>query len=295
MTSSARFRLVALSLTLTLLGMVLWTRPAAAQERGQQFPRVSPNGTVSQAIGVTTVRITYGRPSVRGRTIFGDLVPYGEVWRTGANEATTITFQHDVQIEGQPLAAGTYGLFTLPSPDGWTVIFNRTANQWGAFSYDAAQDALRVAVTPETTDRSWEMLTFVFEDVSDTSGQAVLYWANTKVPFTITTDTPAHIQAAANEAARSATEWQAPYQYASYALNNEMMLDEALDWVDASIALQETYQNLALKARLMAEMDHYGEAVSVGQRAVDMAASMNDAPQGLDELREQISTWQSQM
>lgn len=152
--------------------------------RGTDETRVSPNGLVGQTIGTTNVVVAYGRPSVRGRAVFGGLVPYGEVWRTGANEATAIYFSKDVRVEGQPLPAGTYGLFTLPTEDGWTVIFNRTAEQWGAFDYDASQDALRVPVTPEAGPAT-EMMTFTFEDVTDTSGDLVLAWDTLRVPVTI--------------------------------------------------------------------------------------------------------------
>ena len=119
------------------------TTPALAQ---LELPRVSPKATVSQTVGLTDVTITYCRPSVRGRTIWGGLVPYDEVWRTGANEATTITFTDDVTIDGNKLPAGTYGLFTVPGKDEWTVVFNKGAKQWGAYEYKQDQDALRIKV-----------------------------------------------------------------------------------------------------------------------------------------------------
>jgi hypothetical protein len=131
------------------------------------------------------VRITYGRPSVNDRVIFADdgLVPYGEVWRTGANEATTISFSSDVMIEGESLSAGTYSLYTIPGADTWTIIFNNTANQWGT-NYDESQDALRVEVSPMSGDTR-EMMMFSFVEVTDTKGTCVLHWADTRVPFEI--------------------------------------------------------------------------------------------------------------
>lgn len=159
--------------------------PALAQERGNDEARASPNAAVSQTIGTTEVRITYGRPQVKGRTIFADdgLVSYGEVWRTGANEATTISFSSDVTVEGEPLSEGTYSLYTIPGPDTWTIIFNNTANQWGT-NYDESKDALRVEVSPASASMR-EMMTFLFTDVTDTSGTCVLHWAETRVPFEI--------------------------------------------------------------------------------------------------------------
>jgi len=168
---------------LVLLVLSFTTLPALAQERGSEEARVSPNAAVSQTIGTTEVRITYGRPQVNGRTIFGDLVPYGDVWRTGANEATTISFSSDVTVEGEPLSAGTYSLYTIPGKDTWTIIFNNVANQWGT-DYDKSKDALRVQVSPESAPER-EMMTFFFENVTDTSGTCVLHWADVRVPVEI--------------------------------------------------------------------------------------------------------------
>jgi hypothetical protein len=156
---------------------------APAQERGNEEPRTSPNAAVSQTIGTTEVRLTYGRPQVRGRTIFGELVSYGQVWRTGANEATTFSVSSAVTIEGESLPAGTYSLYTIPGPDAWTLIFNNVANQWGT-QYDQSEDALRVEVSPESASQQ-EMLTFLFENVTNTRGTCVLHWADVRVPFEI--------------------------------------------------------------------------------------------------------------
>jgi hypothetical protein len=160
--------------------------PASAQERGNDEARVSPNASVSQTIGTTEVTITYGRPKVKGRTIFGDLVPYDTVWRTGANEATTISFSDDVMIDGEPVEAGTYSLFTVPGEDEWTVILNSVAQQWGAYDYDESEDVLRLSTTPGSAPMQ-EMLTFRFEDVNDGTGTCVMHWAETRVDFTIST------------------------------------------------------------------------------------------------------------
>lgn len=169
-----------------VLLLVFCTAPALAQERSNEEVRASPNASVSQTIGTTEVAITYGRPKVKGRTIFGDLVPYDAIWRTGANEATTISFSDDVTVNGESLSAGTYSLFTVPGEDEWTVVFNSVANQWGAYDYDESEDVLRVSATPEPAGMH-EMLTFAFEDVGDGSGTCVMRWAETEVSFEIAT------------------------------------------------------------------------------------------------------------
>jgi Protein of unknown function (DUF2911). len=166
-----------------LLLTLVSTAPAAAQERGNDEARVSPNAAVSQTIGTTEVRITYGRPQVKGREIFGGLVSYDEVWRTGANEATTFSVSSDVTVQGEPLSAGTYSLYTIPGPEAWTIIFNNVADQWGT-NYDDSEDALRVEVTPESASAR-EMMTFLFEEVTAEQGTCVLHWAETRVPFEI--------------------------------------------------------------------------------------------------------------
>jgi hypothetical protein len=151
--------------------------PAVAQ-RGDDADRASKNGKVEGTIDGVTVTLEYGRPNVKGRTIWGGLVPYGKVWRTGADEATTITFSADVEIGGEKLAAGTYSLYTLPGEDEWTVIFNKVADQWGT-RYDAGQDALRVTATPKAVDHVEEM------DFEVVESWVVLRWEKLAVPFEV--------------------------------------------------------------------------------------------------------------
>ena len=169
---------------ISLVAMVsLFISAAAfAQERGNEEPRVSPNATVSQTVGTTDITITYGRPAINDRTIFGDLVPYGKVWRTGANESTALVVSDDVTIEGNELEAGTYSLYTIPGKDEWTIIINSKLS-WGT-QYDKSKDVLRFTVAPQKAD-FMERLLFYFEDVTQESATVVLHWNSTKVPFTI--------------------------------------------------------------------------------------------------------------
>lgn len=164
-------------------GTVLSVSRASAQERGSSQPRVSPNATLTQTIGTSQILVTYGRPYVNDREIFGGLVPYGEVWRTGANEATYVQFPVDVVVEGEPLSAGEYSLYTIPGEDEWTVIFSNNANQWG-LDYDSSADELRVTTTPEQASHR-EMVTFTFQNVTEDSADLVLRWAGVRVPISI--------------------------------------------------------------------------------------------------------------
>ena len=151
---------------------------------GALASRPSPRAAIMQAIGATEVSITWGRPQVNKREVWGKLVPYNRVWRTGANEATNITFSTDVLIEGQKLAAGTYALSTIPTENEWTITFNKVANQWGAFYYNPEFDALRVKVKPQTAEHE-EWLSYSFENLSLTSAQIIIRWEKMKVPFKV--------------------------------------------------------------------------------------------------------------
>ncbi|UOR06860.1 DUF2911 domain-containing protein [Hymenobacter aerilatus] len=158
------------------------TTPATTTKPPQdKSKRPSPPATASATVGGTKVMIEYSQPSVKGREIFGVLEPYGKVWRTGANEATTFMVSKDVKINGQALPAGTYGLFSIPGKDEWTIIFNKTAKQWGAYEYDEKQDALRVKVKPTTLKQPVERFTITAAN----SGKVTMQWATTGVEFTV--------------------------------------------------------------------------------------------------------------
>ncbi|PSQ77931.1 MAG: hypothetical protein BRD35_02685 [Bacteroidetes bacterium QH_7_62_13] len=268
--------------------------PLQAQDRGNTVPRVSPNASVSQTVGVTTVEVHYGRPGVRDREIFGDLVPFGEGWRTGANEATTISFSTPVRIEGKSLDAGTYGFFTIPGPDQWTLIFNQTADQWGAYNYDSDNDILRVQVEPESAPKR-ERLTFAFHPLTDSTATAVLHWNETRVPFEISVNTTTLLRKKAEQRTTQTNDWRTPLQYVGYALDNEVLLEEALAWVNRSIDRKETFQNLRLKAYVLAKRSQFDEAVETANRALSEAENMDERPDGVDDLRSQIKSWTSGM
>lgn len=154
--------------------------------QGEGEVRISPKAKVEQVVGFTTVTIEYSRPGVKGREIWGGLVPYNVVWRAGANEATKITFSDDVIINGKILKAGSYSFFTIPTKDKWTIIFNRVADQWGAFEYNEEEDILRLQVKPETNSDCWqEWLAYTITKTSDKSAIVRLEWEKLKIPFTV--------------------------------------------------------------------------------------------------------------
>lgn len=263
----------------------------AATVSAQQLdlPRPSPKASVAQTIGVTEVTIHYSRPGVKGRTIWGGLVPYGEVWRTGANENTTITFGTPVKIGGTELPAGTYGLQTIPAQDQWTVILSKDAELWGAFNYKPENDALRLQVKPRAAAVPVERMRFTFEEVTDNAAEVVLAWEKLEVPFTVEVDTPKLAAAAASEAIR----WQTPYQAANWCIQNDLCLDDAARWLDASIALTPTFVNQRAKATLLAKRNDFQGAVSWGEKALAAARSAQQPPppQTLADFEKQLGEW----
>ena len=178
-----KLRTSCLALSVALAFAASTAAPASAQPAG---PRPSPKASVMQTIGTVEVTITYSRPAVKGRMIWGELVPYDKVWRAGANEATTFAVGQDVTVDGQKLPAGTYSLHAIPGKAEWTVIFNKDAKQWGSYSYDAAKDALRILVKPEAGEMK-EWLTFSITPVAPDSGKVTLAWEKLRVSFTVKT------------------------------------------------------------------------------------------------------------
>jgi tetratricopeptide (TPR) repeat protein len=250
---------------------------------GQAFsplrvPDASPEASASQTVGVTDIKISYHRPAVNKRKVWGELVPWNEVWRAGANQNTTISFSSDVTVGGQKLAAGTYGLHMLPTEKDWTVIFSNMADAWGSFSYEPKEDAARITVTPQPAEFQ-ERLGYAFDDPTDTSVQAVMRWEKVKVAFPITVDTPQVVLAGIRRELRGLPRfsWQGWNQAAAYCMRAGINTDEALAWSDRSIAMNENFANLRVKAGLLEKKGDAKTAAALRARALQLAteADMN--------------------
>ncbi len=252
------------------------------------FPRISEGASVSQVIGISEVTVSYHRPGVKGRKIWGGLVPYNTVWRSGANEATTVTFSDDVEIEGHKLSAGTYGFFTIPGEKEWTIIFNSQAKQWGAFNYDSTKDVLRFTVTPEASPFQ-EWMSYSFTDLTINSARFVLSWEKLAIGFTIKIDTDAKL--ASNMKSLVANSWQSLNSYARYCLDNKVHWDDAMQYIDKSIALNENYTNLRTKAELLAQGEKYKEAVAVGEKAIEAGKNRTSGEMNVSSLQKLVAEW----
>jgi hypothetical protein len=302
-----------------VLLLVLLSAPLApAQVR---TPRPSPKASVMQTIGVTDITITYSRPSVKGRTIWGDPLPeqasvkgeatlddqnvrpkgapivaWGHAWRTGANEATQFVITDDVFINGQKLAAGSYSLHTIPTKDEFTIIFNGVANQWGSFGYDAAKDTLRIKVKPEWTEHSKEWLEYWIDPVNDSSAQVTIRWEKIKIPFTVEVKdvqglTMTKLRAAV--AAAKPDDFQTRLQAANYALQNKLSVEEAIGWLDQSIKIKETIGNVGLKARVLAEQGKTAEAIVLGEKAIQIGKDAKANPTAIANLEKLVAEWKA--
>jgi hypothetical protein len=239
------------------------------------LPDVSQAAQVRQRIGLTDITVTYHRPLVDGRKIWGGLVPYGQVWRAGANENTTIEFSDPVWVEGKPLAKGIYGLHMIPNPDSWTVIFSKTNTGWGSYGYKQDEDALRVNVKPRPLADTEEALEFEFEDLKPDSTAVTLKWEKLGVPFTVSIkeadQTLQNIRAQLK--GRGQFTWQALDQGAQFCLTRKINLDEALRWADASIQNEERFDNLSTKADILKALNRPDEAKATWNHAVEIATA----------------------
>ena len=225
------------------------------------IPRVSQRASVTQRVGLTDITITYHRPAVGGREIWGKTVPYGKVWRAGANDNTTIAFSDDVTVEGKPLAAGTYGLHMIPDSDQWTIILSKNATSWGSFSYDEKEDALRVKVKPHPCE-AFEQLTYTFDDVKPESTVATLRWEKLAVPLQIGVDVKAVVLRSIKNELRTVGgfTWAGYDEAANWCLDNNYNLEEALKWEDTSIQNESRFENWETKSRLLSAMGHKEDA-----------------------------------
>jgi len=251
--------------------ILLVALPAVAQVA---IPRPSQHAMVTQALGTTKITIDYHRPGVKGRVIWGGLVPYDKPWRMGANEATTITFTDPVNVEGTEVPAGAYSFFAIPGKQKWTLVINKDPEQWGAYGYDQAKDQARVEVTPMKAPYT-EWMRFTIDPTSPTSALVTLNWEDVAVPMKVDVDVSKKVWKDVDTALAgvSSEEAQLFGAAAAWALDSGERLDEGLVWADKSIAAKESVFNLWTKARLLQKKGRSREALPVMEKSLAMARS----------------------
>ncbi len=246
-----------------------------AQSFVLDLPRPSQRAQITQRVGITDVTISYHRPLVNNRKVWDALVPYGKVWRAGANENTTISFSDPVTIEGKPLDKGTYGLHMIPTADQWTIIFSKNSTSWGAFSYNEAEDALRVSIKPQAAEMH-NALTYDFDQLQPDSAVVVLQWEKVAVPFKVGVDVHDIVQTSLKKQLRNLSQytWMSWDDAANYLLAEKVGLDDGLNYSNKSIENEDRYDNEMTKSQLLAALNRKDEAAVAEKKALAMASPL---------------------
>jgi len=246
-----------------------------AQSFVLDLPAASQRAEVSQRIGLTEITIHYHRPLANDRKIWNGLVPYGKVWRAGANENTTISFSDPVLIAGKPLNKGTYGLHMVPNEEEWTIIFSKNSTSWGSFTYDPAEDALRVTAKPRAADLH-NALTYEFDELQPNSAVVQLEWEKIAVPFTVSVDVHDLVQASLKQQLRELSQytWISWDDAANYLLTEKIALNEALKYADTSIENEDRYENEITKSKVLTALNRKDEAATAQRKALDLASPL---------------------
>jgi hypothetical protein len=264
-----------LRLAIAAVSGFFWVSTLPAQTPQIDFPAASPACTLKQRVGLTDIEIDYSRPGVKNRIIFGGIVPYGQVWRTGANEATKISFSTAVKLEGHEIPAGTYALFTIPGESDWTIIISTNAAQWGAFQYNQKDDFVRFKVTPVTLMQNIETFAIEFNHIRDESAVLELVWEKTVVPIHIAVEVTGKLvpQIEAAMAAPGKKSDGLYFQAATFYFNHDLDLKKALDWINAGLAdnPRTAFEMLHLKAQILAKQGDKPGAIAAARQSSELA------------------------
>jgi Protein of unknown function (DUF2911) len=254
---------------LLLAALALCTAlPAHAEEA--RLPQASPAARAALTVGITDIEIVYHRPGVKGRQIWGGLVPWNEVWRLGANEATTISFSTPVQVEGRDVPAGTYGLFAIPGQDKWTLILNKQPKQWGAYFYKQEEDLLRFDVKPQTGPAT-EWMAFHMTPSGTDAAMVEMAWDTLRVPFTVKADVQRLVWEELDRLLAGKPDSDTYLSAVVYALQSETRTDQALGWIDKALALEDSFWGHEYKAKLLQRQGKVDEALSHLDKAMELA------------------------
>jgi hypothetical protein len=234
--------------------------------QAQIIPQPSPGASASQTVGITEIKLDYSRPGVKGRKVFGELIRYGKIWRTGANTATRISFSNNVKINEMPLKAGKYSIVTIPGEDTWEIIFSNDLEVTET-TYNPKNDALRVKVKPYKTNFT-ETFTIDFSDIHEAMARLNIYWEHTGVSVQIQVDNESAILSAIDSKSNETA--GAFMQAAEYLYTHNMNLNQALDYIDKSISLQETFRNTWIKSMILNKGGNSRDALRLAVKAQNL-------------------------
>lgn len=262
--------------------------------QAQDLPKPSPSAKVQQTVGLTNISITYSRPGVKGRTIWGDLVPYNELWRAGANKATLFSTDYAIQIGDEMLPEGDYSLFILPVKDGaWKVVWNKETELWGTGDYDDSKDALSIEVKPEDISGSTGRLEYHFTDVNMNSGVLAMDWAGKRISIPISADPKEQVMKNIETAlaeAKDEDKWRVYRSAASYAENVEMT-DQGLEWIKKSVELKESWYSYWIYCNLLGQSGDAKGAEKMGSKAIAMGKEGSDDFGYTERIQADIDRW----
>lgn len=238
-----------------------------------QMPQASPSAKIAQKIGLTDVTVDYSRPSMKGRKIFGELVPFGQVWRTGANGAAVITFSTDVEIAGKNVPKGQYAIYSIPGKSEWTIILSKETKLWGAIGYSSDNDLMRFKATPAKTSRKYETFEITFNNMTDNSADLSIKWEQTRVDFKISTEVDGIVMAQIKEMVidKETTDPSLLYAAANYYFTNQKDMPLAHNWITQSVASDPKYWTMHLKAKIEVALGMKTEALNSAQKSKEMA------------------------
>lgn len=257
--------------TFTLAILLLAGMSAFAQQI--QMPQASPSAKIAQKVGLTDVTVDYSRPSTKGRKIFGELVPYGEVWRTGANGATIISFSTDVEIDGKKVPQGQYAIYSIPGKSEWTIILSKDTKLWGAIGYNPDNDLIRFQVEPNKLSRVYETFEISFNNMTDNGADLSIKWDQTRVDFRIVTQVDAIVMAQIKELVidTNATDATLLYSAASYYFANQKDIPMAYTWITKSVESDPKYWTVHLKAKIELALGMKTEALESAKKSKELA------------------------
>jgi len=245
---------------------------SSASAQQLQFPPPSPTSTLKQRVGFTDIEITYSRPSAKGRPVVGGLLPYGEVWRTGANGRTTISFSTPVKLNDKEIAAGKYALFTIPNEDHWTILLNKNTSG-NALDYDASNEVARIESPAVKIGENIETFSIMINAIRDDSARIDLLWEHTAVPIRLNLDVVSELQPKI-EAALSGDNPNKNYYYpaALFYYDHDLDMQKAKTWIEAATKASETYYNVNLKAKILARLGDKEGAIAAAKRSSELAS-----------------------
>ncbi|MEC8738867.1 MAG: DUF2911 domain-containing protein [Bacteroidota bacterium] len=258
------------------------------------IPKKSPYAKIYQKVGLTDINIEYSRPSARGRTIFGDLVPYNQLWRTGANASTKIKLSTDVEILGQEVPAGQYAIYTIPNKDSWEFVFHKNTSLWGTGGkdYTETENLMRFKVETQTEANFAETFQISIEDLSDIQCTIILAWGHTRVAFQVDLETDLEVLKNIDKAMQGVAA-NTYYSAASYYLDKQLDLNKALGWIDKAIDQTNSYWMVRKKAQILFAQNKTSSAIEVNRKALKLAEKAG-REMYMNSIQKEIDAWQKE-